>query len=453
MIQVFARKKEGLAPALPAGSPVPPSIYRAIARGLALRPEDRFPSTWTRSSRRLREEAPRRSRLRQRCARRRSRSSPPAIVAAAARGGAFDDPCAHPERQLAGAWDEGVKARVREALVGTGLSYADDTAGRVAQILDRYTSSWTTMRREVCDAGRSGKQRREIVALRDECLDRRLGQVQALTSTLAEKANGTVLNKAVQAASGLPPVDGCADVEALTARVRPPEDPALRARVAALTPRVDRIEALDVAGKYKEGRSEGEALLAEVGALGHAPLRARAEYWVAQLRKGTGDEEGAKALLRTAAASAAEARDEELSARTWAVLLYLVGDTQRRFDEAAVIRALGPTAVRRTADVAAQATWASAEGNVLWRMGKFAEGRVALERALALRTKALGPDHPDVATSLGHLGNCLYVEGAYAGGALAPGAVRGAPREDLRARAPRGRLPAQQPRSHAPSHG
>jgi serine/threonine protein kinase/tetratricopeptide (TPR) repeat protein len=408
-VALLALKKKGLPRAPPPGSPVPPSIYRAIARGLAPEPAARFPSMDALVEA-LREEPPeRRTRLRN------AAIGGVALVAivAATRGATREDPCAHPERQLAGAWDDDVRGRVRAALLGTGLSYADDTATRVAQLVDRYTTSWAAMRREVCEAGRSGKQRPQVVAMRDACLDRRLGQVHALTATLAEKADRAVVDKGVEAAAGLPGLAACADVEALTARVRPPESAETRARVAALEPRVDRLEALHWAGKFHEGLRDGEALLTEVGTLDYAPLRARVEIFVGKLRKGAGDQEGAKALFHQAAVSAALGRDEELSARAWAELLNLV-IAQRRLDEAKVIRALAPTAVGRTADVETQARWANVEGLFLWRKGDLAEARVALARAVSLRTQALGPDHPDVATSLGNLAIVAGTAGAYA---------------------------------------
>jgi serine/threonine-protein kinase len=409
MSQLVARKKEGPPRAPPQGSPVPPSIYRAVARGLAPEPADRFPSMEALIEA-LREDPPKGTTRRRNAA---LGGIALLAVVAAVRAATHESPCAHPERQLAGAWDGDVRDRVRVALHGTGLSYADDTAGRVAQILDRYTASWASMRREVCEDGRSGKQRRELVAVRDECLDRRLGQIQALTTTLTEKADAEVVNKAVTAAAGLPTLGACADVEALTARVRPPEDPETRTRVAALEPRVDRLEALQWAGKFQEGLRDGEALLTEVGSLDYAPLRARVELFVGKLRKGAGDQEGAKALLRKAAVSAALGRDEELSARAWTELLLLV-NAQRHLEEAAVIRALAPTAVGRSVDVETQARWANVEGLVLWRTGNLAEAKVALERAVSLRTQTLGPDHPDVATSLANLGIVTGTAGQYA---------------------------------------
>ncbi|MEZ4642022.1 MAG: tetratricopeptide repeat protein [Chloroflexota bacterium] len=51
-------------------------------------------------------------------------------------------------------------------------------------------------------------------------------------------------------------------------------------------------------------------------------------------------------------------------------------------------------------------------------MGDLAAARPFCERALAIREKALGPDHPDTATSLNNLGSLLYAMGDLAAAAV-----------------------------------
>ena len=46
-------------------------------------------------------------------------------------------------------------------------------------------------------------------------------------------------------------------------------------------------------------------------------------------------------------------------------------------------------------------------GLLLWDQGDFAGARPLYERALAIREKALGPEHPDTATSLNNLAYLL----------------------------------------------
>jgi serine/threonine-protein kinase len=460
---LLALKQAGVPASPPAGSPVPSWVYRAVARGLAADPADRHASL-TALVAALGEDPEARRRSRGRRALGGLAAAALLVVGAAGwvRSGAFADPCRHPEQQLAGAWDEGVKDRVRAAFQSSGRAYSEGIATRVVALVDRYAAEWSAMRGEVCRASRNGPQRREILALRDLCLDRRRAQLQALTTLFAERGDTQVLDRAVSAASDLYPVSYCADTEALSARVRPPETPALRAQVDALQPRVDQIEALYEAGKYGDGLPLAERLLADAGAIPYPPIVAQIQYWTGRLRDGAGDFEGAKTLLREASVSAAEGRDEVLAALAWARLLFVVGERQRHADEALLLLSLGPTVVAGAHDTRVRGTWLNAEGLALWHAGKYAEAedalrqcltiyeevsapeisvaatwnnlglvlgemgddaraRVAIERGLALREKALGLDHPYVAASLvnraialSHLGEPAQARDDYA---------------------------------------
>lgn len=47
---------------------------------------------------------------------------------------------------------------------------------------------------------------------------------------------------------------------------------------------------------------------------------------------------------------------------------------------------------------------------LLVAQGKFAEAEPIFKQSLAIREKVLGPEHPDVATTLNHLGHLLTME-------------------------------------------
>jgi serine/threonine-protein kinase len=452
ILACLARKDEGPPESPPVGTDVPSWAYSVVTRGLAPRPEDRFPSIAALADALQRDPAAR-PRLWWRTV---AIGAMIAVVAGLAvlRSGALADPCAHPERQLAGAWDDGVQSRVHAALLGADRTYAEDTARRVEGALDAYAASWAAMRGQVCEVSERGSQRREIVALRDECLDRRLGQLRALSALLGEKPDVQVLDKAVQATAELPPIASCADTEALTARVRPPEDPVLRARVTALEPRVDQMEALFWAGKFRDGLALGDALVAEAGRITHAPLRARFQVALGLLRSGVGDFDAAKLVLMDGAVSAVEARDDVMAATAWTGLVFVVGERQQHLEEASILLSIAPAMVH-TRDERATATWLNAEGLALNRLAKFTEAKDRYERALALYEKinaapsriagvlnnlantraalgdtsgamamferaielekAKGADHPDVAGTLNNLGNLLQGLGDYQG--------------------------------------
>jgi tetratricopeptide (TPR) repeat protein len=409
MSALVANKKNGPSVAPPLGSPVPTWIHRALVRGLAPRPEDRYGSMVELVTA-LREDpaAPRRAR-RQRIG----------IVAGGAvvlglagfvsyARHASPDPCLHADQQLAGVWDPDVAARLRSTFAETGRSYAESTTGSVKARLDAYAGDWARMRGDVCEASQKATSSREILALRDACLDRRRRQLAVLVGVLSERPDPESLDRAVAAAASLPPVASCADTESLVARVRLPEDPRLRSQVVDLESRVDKLEALHATGRYKEGLEFGASLIEEAKTLGYAPLLARVRYWMGRLRTLTGDDEGAKAMLRDAAQSAAEGGDDVLVANAWARVLYVLGDHQRRFEEASGVLAFGPTLLGRAHDERAEADWLTAEGLTLYRMGRYAEARDADERAIAILEKSVSPEHPDRMAVLNNLGLLLH---------------------------------------------
>jgi len=398
LFSILAQKKGGAPATAPADTAVPAWIHRALVRGLAPMPEDRHASLDALIAALSEDPAARRS----------SRWRGVGIAAAIAgllglaavgwsRSGAPPDPCAHPEQQLAGRWDAGVAGQVRAAFLGTSRPYAADTSARVAAALDDYSASWVAMRGEVCRATLRKDQRAEVLALRDACLERRRGQLQALTTLFAEKPDPQVLDRAVSAATSLAPLAYCADTEALVARVPPPEDPALRARVASLQAQVDQMMALHSAGRYQQGLDLGQPLLAQAEALGFPPLRAQVQVGMGRLREASGDYAAATELLRAGAISAAEGRDDVLAGQAVAWLLLIVGFRQQRFDEAAPLEAIGKVVVARARDEATQATWLNSEGLVFDHMRRFTEAEAAYDRSLAIGEKLFGRDSPTVA--------------------------------------------------------
>ena len=59
-------------------------------------------------------------------------------------------------------------------------------------------------------------------------------------------------------------------------------------------------------------------------------------------------------------------------------------------------------------------------GNLCSKLGRFAEAEEHLQRSLAIRERALGPDHDSVATTLSNLGNVYWKPGRSAEGPWDP---------------------------------
>jgi serine/threonine-protein kinase len=322
--------------------------------------------------------------------------------------------CAQVQRQLEGVWDEGMKARVREALLGTRLSYAPDTFARVSAVLDGYAGAWVTQRREVCEYMRQQAVQVQGLSLRREyCLERRRSQLRALTELLAQAPDRELVPKAVQVAQSLPPLEYCADVKALTAAVPPPEEPVLRAKADALQQELDGTEALLEAGKYKEGLSQADTLLGQAEKVGYMPLHARAMFLAALARDGTGDYKGAEELARQASMLGARSKELVVAARASGLVLFLTGYRQARHQDAGVLKLGVDMVVELADDDLVRANAFNTQGIILTMAERHEEARQQYAHALALREKVLGPEHPLVTPALNNLGNVLQEMGRY----------------------------------------
>ncbi len=316
------------------------------------------------------------------------------------------------DARLAGVWDEARETEVRSALEGTGLSYAADTAVRVEQRLDEYTSQWVAVRSEACEAHQRGEQSGALLDLRMRCLDERLQHVAATVGILSE-ANEDVVRKAVEAVAGLPSLERCSDEQALQADLAPPDDPELAERVAAWDEQLIEAEALQRAGEYERGLALATKVVDEAQAVDYEPLHARAWLVAGKLSNSMGRYVEAEALLERALASALALgmRIEAASATT--ELVFMVGVLQARHEAARDWAKIAGPLARAAGTSEASARYFNSLGGVAHSEGKQEQARGYYEQALAILEKALGSNHPDVGKPLNGLGNAAYSEGKY----------------------------------------
>jgi tetratricopeptide (TPR) repeat protein/predicted Ser/Thr protein kinase len=364
--------------------------------------------------------------------------------------------CGGAEEKLSGIWGAERKAAVRAAFLATRAPFAGVAWARVEQALDSYGRSWAEMRRSACAATRlRGEQSEDLLDRRMFCLDQRLRDLDALAD-LFSRADRQIVENAVKASSRLTPLDGCADLPSLTARVPLPAGSEQRARVEAVGRETARVRALRAAGRYREALAQAAILAREAARLKYPPLLAEALYLRGDLEERTGDLERAERTLRQAVWKAEAARDDKVKAEAAIAYLYLVGKGQHRFDvahpweeftaaildrlderdalraefvnmvgflreaegryEESLARHLEAAAIRRRAlgpqapEVAAAVANA---GVALFRLGKYREAGVRFGEALKIQEAALGPAHPEVADSINRLANVSYVQGRY----------------------------------------
>ncbi|WNG34440.1 tetratricopeptide repeat protein [Archangium violaceum] len=299
--------------------------------------------------------------------------------------------CTGSQESLKAVWGQPRQAAIEKAFLATGLSYARDTWARVHGALDTYTRTWTNMHQDTCEATRlRGEQSEAVMSLRMACLESRRQELAALTEVFAD-ADATVVEKALSATSALRSLRGCADVEALMAEVKPPEDIFVRGSVDVARGQLARVKALTEAGKYKDALALASEVEQRTATLGYEPIHAESLFMKAWTQIISGDGQGVPPLLMQALWQAHAARHDTLVA---AAAVRLMGyysnrgpqeeaDRWEHFAEASLDR-MGERGELR-------AIFFNNRGLAFYHQGKFAEAYEAFDRAFALAEQTLGP--------------------------------------------------------------
>jgi serine/threonine protein kinase/tetratricopeptide (TPR) repeat protein len=319
--------------------------------------------------------------------------------------------------RLMGVWEveaapgEPIPARqsqVKASFLRTGKSYASDVFTTVSRSLTSYAKSWVTMYREACEAtGLRGEQSAEVLDLRMSCLQERLGGLRALTNVFSD-ANGEVVENAVSAVNSLGSLDRCADVPLLRAVVRPPEDPNTRALVADLRHQLADLRARFNAGRWKEAMKSAPRLVAEARAVGYQPLVAETLALHGTILFKSNDTKAAEAALTEAFWAADASRHDEVRAEVATNLVYVVGYQAGNFASAQRWSTIAEAVLQRLGGHELLQSWLLNNLGCVYDLRGDRQAQLrAHEKALALKEKALGRDHPDVAVSEGNVSIAL----------------------------------------------
>jgi tetratricopeptide (TPR) repeat protein len=444
--ELVRSKQEGriLPPALSAR--VPRWVHESVLRGMAPRPEDRWPSMEALLDRLSRD--PRRARL-----------WFGGVVAAAALAGTLAAlwPASHPDpaavcrggaERFARVWSPQRKAAIQEAFLTLEVAHAGPAWTRLAQAIDAYGDEWIAVHTETCEATHvRGEQSAELLDLRMLCLAQRLDQVDALAGMLASPGDEILIN-AGSAVGSLAPVRECADVRNLTSQAPLPADPEARANLARVSELVAASRALAVAGKINEARQRARSAVDLARVTGYEPASADALLQLADVHVTGGAHEQAVAELQKAvtAAEAGRAQYAKLRAslelaRVNASFLQQPAEAERWLDYAqAISKLLGdvPGLRHRVSSIRARIAWLRDElgraealyreaialasategersaavgelltelGAALGLQGKIEEAILAYQSAREILEEALSPEHPHVARALQNLGN------------------------------------------------
>jgi hypothetical protein len=245
--------------------------------------------------------------------------------------------CTDAASHLDGVWDADARAAIDAAFMASERSYARDAALTVERALDDYAAAWTQMHTEACTATRlRGDQSDEVLSLRMACLDRHHDALAALVQVYRE-ADGEIVDQALEAIDSLPPLSRCADVDALMSGVSPPAE-AIREQVELLRRRLDAARSLDLAGKRVHAREQLAALHEDLTALDYRPLIAEFALLYGPMLETPSERVN---MLEQALWMAEASRHDRVAAEAWIELIEAYGPFANDFDAAehAVARA------------------------------------------------------------------------------------------------------------------
>jgi eukaryotic-like serine/threonine-protein kinase len=222
LVGLMATVLEGEVVAPPRGARVPSWLRRVVERGLAVKPEARWPSmdALLDALAQGHEQVRRRRGL--------GLAGVLGLGAVAVFGAREIDrrdrigECEAAGATIAEVWHDDARATLRRALVGTGVSYAKVTADKVLPWLDRHAQAWHAVRTEVClDATAHRTWDADVYDRALSCLDDRRLELEALVAELS-RGEAASVRKAVLAVAGLRRIDLCAERDQLGWAPPPP---------------------------------------------------------------------------------------------------------------------------------------------------------------------------------------------------------------------------------------
>jgi len=397
----------------PPKSAVPPWLRRIVLRGLSVDPAARWPSMQALTAALSRDPARRRNRwLAGGAAAAVMIAGAVALRASAPRSSV----CRGGPKRLAEVWETESapgshphRDAIGAAFLKTGVAHAAETWARAARLIDDYAGKWLGMYGDACEATQvRGEQSAEVLDLRMTCLADRLGRVKALGDVFAA-ATPTVVDNAVSAASALPPLDRCADVQLLRAVVPPPDDPAARARVEELKGDLARVKALGDSGQCSAAAAAGRRLVDDARKVGYLALEGES---LVELARGGGECMGTEEMVRTCRRAfliSVASRDEEVAAEAATFLGHIEADRTSELADARSWIEIGGALIQgmRRPHPVFEAWRLSALARVYGKEGDLRAALDAFQRALTLIEKTEGTEHMDDAKVLNGIGVLL----------------------------------------------
>ncbi|MCB9750810.1 MAG: protein kinase [Myxococcales bacterium] len=331
--------------------------------------------------------------------------------------------CAREGARIEAVWNQAARVELRERAAATGVSFAETVVDKAAPLLDDYAREWEQARVSVCrDVTVEEVWSEELGSLAVACLDERRVHLETLLSTLRSLGAGDegvrALEGVVGAVSELPRLDDCLAEHRLRARPKLPQTDGASREVGRLRGLLTKAATLRALRRHDESLGIIAQVDADAEALGWAPLQAAASLERGLVLDARGRHDDAATPLTAAYLRAGAAGADELSIAAATALISATGRGDGGLQAARHWSELAVMALDREGADALDLRRAQALHNlgvILGERGEPGEQARALEllgRALEIRRRTLGDDHPSVAALLETIGTLHAEQGA-----------------------------------------
>lgn len=337
-----------------------------------------------------------------------------ALAATTLAAGYLARPEPHPEpascdalaRRQQEVWSPERRVAVQNKLADVDVTYARPTAERVANHLDQFVDTWSEVQTSVCSGNRTNDDPAKF-ALRVQCLDHRLSDLDALLQVLSDP-DAEMIAVAVEATSHLRPPSSCIDPVGSVAP--PPADTA--SEVARVREHLRRATVLREASRADEALRLARRLDGQAARLGYAPLRAETKLEIGYGLWATGEYGPAAQVLERATYLGDGSGHHEIALLAAALRLGVLGYWMEKVDDALEWR----TEIESLVEKAGQQSIAAAHyhndlGNVFLVKTDYEGALASYQRSLAIAEASLPARSPDVARELGNIANVLEIMG------------------------------------------
>ncbi len=314
---------------------------------------------------------------------------------------------------LGATWNDEARVQLREAFAATEVRYAAITADKAIPWIDREAAAWQDHQTQACrSATLEGRWDPDTYDRAHWCLEERRLGLESLVRVLTD-ADAGIVQRAVQAAAGLPSSAACLD-EAVLARAPAPPGAELRPRIAAVRAELEQARALLLAGRAKAALVVVEGVREETTALAWGPLSAKVFGLEATVLASTGAYAEAERVGIEAYLTAVEASAWSDAAHSAQGLTYLVGYSQARPAEGRLWAEHARVAAGLAGDPLGlhEAVRSNQLATIAFNTGAHAEALPLYQRGIEIQSAAVGRVHPSIGRALSNLALAEWAMGA-----------------------------------------